>query len=111
VGTAGLPTLPYTLTLDGGYFQVANFIGEIDGLVKPVDDGAQLSPNGRLFTVNGFALDVQSAGPPATLAAKFLVTTYSTGDLGTTAGASPTGPAPVSPTQPQAQPASAVVSK
>jgi Tfp pilus assembly protein PilO len=111
VGPAGLPTLPYDLTLTGGYFDVADFIGQIDGLVKPVGDGAQLSPDGRLLTVNGFGLQIKSAGPQPQLDATFLVTAYSSGDQGLTAGASPTGPAPAVPSEPQAQPASAVVAK
>jgi Tfp pilus assembly protein PilO len=111
VGPAGLPTLPYDLTVTGGYFDVAGFIGQIDGLVKPVGGGAQLSPDGRLLTVNGFALQIKDAGPQPQLEAKFVVTAYSTGDQGLTAGASPSGPAPTIPSQPQVQPASAVVAK
>ena len=35
VGSAGLPTSPYTLTFDGGnYFQIADFMAGIDGLVN-----------------------------------------------------------------------------
>jgi hypothetical protein len=111
VGAAGLPTLPYTLTLRGGFFDLSNFIGKIDGLVKPVAGGAQLSPDGRLLTLRGFGLQVKSAGPPPQLQATFLVTAYSTGDQGPTAGASSSGPAPASPGEAQAQPASAVVAK
>ncbi len=107
VGSAGLPTLPYSLALQGNFFDVANFIGGLDGLVRPVDDGAQLSPNGRLFTVNGFALKLGGPGSSGKLDATFSVTTYVTGDQGLTAGASPSGPA--SPATPQAQPASAAV--
>ncbi len=111
VGPAGLPTLPYDLTLTGSYFDVANFIGGIDGLVKPTSGGAQLSPDGRLLTVNGFALQIRDAGPPPHLEATFQVTAYSSGDQGLTAGASPTGPAPTTPGEAQTQPASAVVAK
>ena len=111
VGPAGLPTLPYDLTLKGSFFDVPDFIGKIDGLVTPVGDGAQLSPDGRLLTINGFALQIKDAGPPPVLEATFVVTAYSTGDQGLTAGASPTGPAPTTPAEPQTQPASAVVAK
>src|SRR4029077_16432883 len=62
VGPAGLPTPPYSVHLTGTYFDVANFIGGVDGLVKPVADGTQLSPDGRLLTVNGFSLQVSGAG-------------------------------------------------
>ena len=111
VGPAGLPTLPYAVTLTGTYFDVANFIGGVDGLVKPVADGTQLSPDGRLLTVNGFSLQLSGSGSSPKLKASFVVTAYSSGDLGLTAGASSSGPAPVSPGETQVQPASAVVAK
>jgi Tfp pilus assembly protein PilO len=111
VGPAGLPTLPYTVTLSGTYFDVSNFIGGVDGLVKPVADGTQLSPDGRLLTVNGFSLQVTGAGSSPKLKASFVVTAYSSGDLGLTAGASSSGPAPVSPGETSVQQASAVVAK
>jgi Tfp pilus assembly protein PilO len=112
VGAAGLPTLPYNLGFQGTFFDVADFIGGIDGLVTPQDDGARVSSNGRLFTIDGFSL--QGGGPESSgkLDASFLVTTYVTPeDQGLTAGASPTGPAPTVPSEPQAQPASAAVAK
>jgi hypothetical protein len=113
VGPAGLPTLPYTLTLKGGYFDIANFIGKIDGLVKPVTGGSQLSPDGRLLTISGFSLQVSGLGPSPQLKSTFVVTAYSSGQQGLTAGASSSGPAPVSPSpgETQVQPASAVVPK
>ncbi len=111
VGPAGLPTLPYSLKLQGSYFDIANFIGKIDSLVKPVDGGEQLSPDGRLLTLNGFSLQVAGTGPSPQLKATFAVTAYSTGQGGLTLGATPSGPAPTSPAETQVQPASAVVSK
>jgi Tfp pilus assembly protein PilO len=113
VGPAGLPTFPYSLTLQGSYFDVANFIGKIDGLVKPVSGGDQLSPDGRLLTVDGFGLKVMDLGASPQLEASFAVTAYSSGQQGLTAGASSSGPAPVSPSpgETQVQPASAVVPK
>jgi Tfp pilus assembly protein PilO len=111
VGVGGLPTMPYDLTFIGGYFDVANFIGGLDSLVKPHGSGEQIAANGRLFTVDGFTLSIGPAGP-SHLDAKFQVTTYvAPPDQGLTAGASPTGPAPTSPTEPQAQPASATVAQ
>jgi hypothetical protein len=111
VGTAGFPTLPYDLTMRGSYFDIGNFIGGVDDLVKPHATGTGLSPDGRLLTISGFALNVKGAGPPPKLEATFLVTAYSTGDQGLTLGASPSGPAPTSPGETQVQPASAVVAK
>jgi hypothetical protein len=113
VGSAGLPSFPYDLTLRGGFFDIANFIGKIDGLVKPVSGGAQLSPDGRLFTVDGFGLQATGTGPSPQLNATFVVTAYSSGQQGLTAGASSSGPSPVgpSPGETDVQPASAVVPK
>ena len=113
VGPAGLPTFPYALTMRGGYFDIANFIGKIDGLVKPVSGGAQLSPDGRLLTVDGFGLQVTGLGASPQLNATFVVTAYSSGQQGLTAGASSSGPSPVSPSpgETEVQTASAVVPK
>lgn len=113
VGPGGLPTLPYDLTFRGTFFDISNFIGGVDGLVTPQDGGTQVSSDGRLFTVNGFALNGGAPGSSPKLDANFLVTTYVTPEeQGLTAGATPSGPAaPSAPGTPQAQPASAVVSK
>jgi Tfp pilus assembly protein PilO len=112
VGPAGYSTLPYDLNLKGSYFDISNFIGGIDGLVAPQNGGTQVSSNGRLFTIDGFSLNVGPPEAPQTLKADFLVTTYVTpADQGLTAGASPSGPAPSGSATPQALPASAVVSK
>jgi Tfp pilus assembly protein PilO len=111
VGPAGLPTLPYSLSLQGSYFDVSNFIGKIDDLVKPVSSGTQLAPDGRLLTINGFGLEVAGGGPSPNLKVNLVVTAYSTGDQGLTLGASPSAPAPASPGETQVQPTSAVVPK
>jgi Tfp pilus assembly protein PilO len=48
-GRAGrFPTLPYTLKFQGGFFDIANFIGGVDDLVQPTDSGLRLTPDGRL---------------------------------------------------------------
>ena len=97
VGPAGLPTLPYDLSMRGSYFNVADFIGKVDGLVEPVGDGAQLSPDGRLLTIGGFNLQLRGTGPSPRLKADFVINAYSTGSQGLTLGASPSGPAPANP--------------
>lgn len=112
VGAAGLPTLPYELAFQGTFFDVADFIGGLDGLVTPQDDGARVSSDGRLFTIDGFSLQPSAPGSSSKLDASFLVTTYVTPeDQGLTGGASPNGPAPASPSETQPQPASAVLAK
>jgi Tfp pilus assembly protein PilO len=111
VGPAGLPTLPYNLSMRGGYFDVSNFIGKIDGLVEPVGGGSQLAPDGRLLTIGGFNLQLRGTGTSPRLKADFVINAYSTGSEGLTLGASPSAPAPTSPGETQVQPASAVVAK
>jgi hypothetical protein len=106
VGPAGLPTMPYELNFKGGYFGVAGFIGGLDGLVTVQKGNSKVVANGRLMTVDGFALKGGIPGSDPTLDASFLVTSYVTpSDQGLTAGASPTGPAPAA-TAPEAVPAS-----
>jgi Tfp pilus assembly protein PilO len=113
VGPAGLATLPYTVQIRGGYFDIANFIGGVDDLVQPTDAGARVSPDGRLFTVDGFSVSGGLPGSSPLLKANFSVTTYATpADQGLTLGATPSGPAsPLAPGAAPAQPASAVVAK
>lgn len=88
VGPAGLGVMPYTLTFDGSFFQVADFIKGLDSLVKTQSE--KVTVDGRLLTVNGFSLQAApKTGFPA-LQATFSVTTYLTppGE-GLTGGASP----------------------
>jgi Tfp pilus assembly protein PilO len=101
VGPAGLPVMPYDLKFTGGFFQIANFLHSIDGLVH--SHRGLIDVNGRLMTVDAFTLSpVQAEGgsfdPVPTLTADLSVTTYlSPADQGLTGGATPTGPAPVTP--------------
>lgn len=91
IGTAGLGVMPYGLTFHGNFFQIANFIKGIDSMVHT---GKQIGVDGRLVTLNGFALttEPESSGLKAT----FSVTAYVTPPTqGLTAGATPAAPAPV----------------
>jgi len=89
VGPAGLAVMPYSLTFQGSFFRVAEFIEGLDKLVKTTN--ANVAVNGRLITVNGFTLEPGENGFPQ-LKATFKVTTYLTppGE-GVTAGATPEG--------------------
>jgi Tfp pilus assembly protein PilO len=100
VGTAGLATMPYTLTFEGSFFKVADFIKEIDSLVKTPRE--EVLVDGRLLTIDGFSLSAGPEGFPS-LTATFAVTSYVTPPAqGTTAGATP-----ASPTGSEATPAAA----
>lgn len=76
VGAAGLAVMPYEVTFDGNFFQIADFIKGIDSLVDTKKN--QVSVDGRLVTINGFSLEASpDKGFPA-LQASFALTTYLT---------------------------------
>lgn len=102
IGPAGLGVMPYTLTFDGSFFQVADFIKGLDSLVETQRE--EVTVDGRLLTVNGFSLQAAPKVGFPSLEATFSVTTYLTppGE-GLAGGASPASPgaaeaAPVSTT-------------
>jgi len=92
VGPAGLAVMPYQLTFTGSFFKIADFIEGLDSLVKTTNE--KVGVDGRLITINGFSLGEESEAKFPELQASFSVTTYLTPpSQGTTAGASPEGPA------------------
>jgi Tfp pilus assembly protein PilO len=93
VGPAGLAVMPYNVTFDGNFFQIADFIKGLDSLVKTKN--TEVTVDGRLVTIDGFSLEAApDTGFPA-LQASFALTTYLTppGE-GLEAGATPESPAP-----------------
>ncbi len=102
IGPAGLPVMPYDLTFTGGFFQISDFMNKLNGLVH-LRRGT-IDVTGRLVTVDAFTLapvqsEDQGLTPVPTLTAELSVTTYLTpAEQGLTAGATPTGPAPSTPT-------------
>jgi Tfp pilus assembly protein PilO len=110
VGPAGLPALPYSLTFKGGFFDVADFVGGVNNLVQTREATNGVAANGRLFTVDGFALEGGTPGSSPKLDATFLVTTYVVPPTeGLTAGATPSGPAGTAPTTTTSASGSAVI--
>ena len=103
VGPAGLPVMPYEMEFDGGFFDIADFFGRIDGMVD--SHGDNTSVDGRLLTIDGFDFAPGAGGLPH-LAATVSTTSYLTpADQGTTPGATPSGPATGTPvTTPPADP-------
>lgn len=105
VGPAGLGMMPYALTFEGTFFQIADFIKGLDSMVKTHNE--EVTVDGRLITVDSFSLSAGEgegeAASTSTLTASFNVTTYLTPpEQGLTAGASP-----LSPAEPAATPAAA----
>jgi len=62
VGPAGLLTVPFTFTFDGGYLKLQRFLKSINGLAK--NSKHQITVRGRLLTVDGFALAASRKGLP-----------------------------------------------
>ena len=46
--------MPYTLTFNGNFFQIADFIKGLDSLVKTQNE--KVAVDGRLITIDGFSL-------------------------------------------------------
>jgi Tfp pilus assembly protein PilO len=91
IGPAGLNVMPYNLTFTGSFFHVADFIKGIDSLVGT--SRRTVAVDGRLVTLDGFALEESTNGFPQ-LNANFAVTTYLVPPgQGLTAGATAAGPA------------------
>ena len=96
--------MPYDLKFTGSYFQIANFMKSLDGMVH--SRKGLIDVHGRLLTVDAFDLapvqtETGSGGfdPTPPLTASLSVTTYLTpADQGATAGATPSGPAAATPT-------------
>jgi Tfp pilus assembly protein PilO len=103
VGPAGLAVMPYEVTFDGNFFQIADFIRGLDSLVKTKD--SEVRVDGRLVTIDGFSLTgAPDEGFPA-LQASFALTTYLTPP-----GEGPSGgPLPESPSAEEATPASTTI--
>lgn len=102
IGPAGLPVMRYSLSFQGDFSRLADFLEGLDGMVSTRPDGG-VGVKGRLITVDSFDLAPAGSGPSENpdLTAEFTITTYLTpADQGATAGASPAGPAPVSATPP-----------
>lgn len=96
IGSAGLAVMPYELTFDGEFFEVADFIQGLDSMVNT--KSGQVSVDGRLFTISGFSLEPRTNKPFPALQATFFITTYLTPpSQGVTAGATTEGPAEAAP--------------
>jgi hypothetical protein len=91
VGSAGLPTLPFTFTFQGNFFRLANFFGRLERFV--VATNKTVSVSGRLMTLNAISLGAGPSGFPQ-ITATISATTYLVpASEGLTDGASASGPA------------------
>jgi len=76
IGPAGLGVMPYSISFDGNFFQIADFIHGLDSLVKTKH--GTVTVKGRLVTVDSFSLAADPNGGFPALQASFEVTTYLT---------------------------------
>jgi hypothetical protein len=98
IGPAGLAVMPYTLTFQGDFFHVADFIHGLDSLVETKN--AEVEVTGRLITINGFSLAADPNKGFPDLQAEFTVTTFLVPpDQGVAGGATPASPEPSTSTQ------------
>ena len=96
IGPAGLAVMPYSLTFEGEFFEIADFIKGLDSLVKT--ENQKVAVTGRLLTIDGFSLTADSNKGFPLLTATFSVSTYLTPpEQGVTGGASSTSPPGVTP--------------
>ena len=95
VGPAGLPVMPYDLTYFGRFFDMADVFADLDDRVQARDGKRGLKTDGRLITIDGFALTADPKRGFPSVAADIAVTTFVVPpEQGISAGANPAGPAP-----------------
>ena len=91
IGPAGLAVMPYEVSFDGDFFEIADFIKGLDSLVDTGDE--EIAVDGRLVTIDGFSLEADGKDGFPALQASFALTTYLTPPSeGATAGATPVAP-------------------
>ena len=87
----GLVSIPLTFTMTSNYFGLADFLHRLKRFVQVVNN--QIVVNGRLMTIESFSFQGDDANKTK-LKANVTATIYLTPpDQGTTAGATPQGPA------------------
>lgn len=91
VGPAGFPTMPFSLTFDGSFFRMANFLGRLDRFVRA--HGPNVRIGGRLLTLDGIALTASRKGFPRVKATLTATAYLLPANEGASGGATPTAPA------------------
>jgi Tfp pilus assembly protein PilO len=105
VGPAGLPVMPYDMSFRGDFFEFADFLADIDGMVRTKPDGVGI--DGRLLTVDGFTFEGDQRRGFPFLKTSMRVTSYvAPADQGLTGGATAEEPAPTTPAASSSTPAS-----
>lgn len=94
VGSAGLLTVPFTLTFDGDYMKLQKLLKAVNGLAK--NDKQKITVQGRLLTIDGFSLAASPSGFPK-LKATVSATAYLVPPATDVDAATPQGPAGAAP--------------
>lgn len=95
VGSAGLPTMPFSFVFDGSFFAMESFLREVQRFVRVHDD--RVDVRGRLLSVEGFSLIAAPSGFPA-VKASISATAYLMAPGGDAAGTPDAGAAAPDPT-------------
>jgi Tfp pilus assembly protein PilO len=96
VGTAGLPTLPFTFIFQGSFLDMQRFVARVDSFVKAQGKGVLVS--GRLLTIDGIALGNVENDTSSTVKATITATAYLSPDSATSAGSTAAGSTATGPT-------------
>lgn len=95
VGTAGFPTMPFSFTFTGDFFDMSDFIGRLERFL--VVRNRSVAVSGRFMTIDGIALSAAPGGFPKVEASVAATTYLLPTTQGLTDGASPSGPAAATP--------------
>lgn len=91
VGAAGFPTMPFTFSFEGSFFDMERFLSGVNKFTKTSQDSIRV--HGRLLTVDAVSLTASPGGFPR-VSAEISATAYLLPeDQGLTAGATSTAPA------------------
>lgn len=91
IGPAGFPTMPFTFTFQGNFFDLSNFLARLQRFVTTTASGIEV--HGRLMTLNAISLGPGPRGFPQIVATISATTYLLPPGQGLTAGATPAGPA------------------
>ena len=98
VGTAGFPTMPFLFTFDGSFFDMSDFLQDLDRFVESSD--ANLAVRGRLLAIDGIGISESRNKFPQVKASIVATAFLLPADEGLTAGGTPTAPSAPSTTAP-----------
>ena len=91
VGPAGFPTMPFSFTFEGTFFNMERFLREVDRFTRT--QNGEITVSGRLLTVDGVGLVAGRGGFPRVKASVRATAYLLPADQGLTAGATPAAPA------------------